>query len=286
MENNNTENNNWIRTYIIDVLPCITIAVFALAYRYLSSFYHVFGIDIINYSTFGDILLRLTAPLISLASGLYMASIISIDMYRSRMSQSLNLGIRYNWYSRFIVKFIKIFQNSKLTFLVILIYFWTLLIFVMLCIEVEIFTPTIFSSAISLIYPLIVLFAIWGFSHFPIKKAWAISQFNKKWLFAAFFLIYYFLYALPVFSYLGRAYGEKTKEEGIVKFEIRTTNGTVYTDKDYYYIDRMSENVFLSKKNTGEAVVLREDGLEFTKLVDKRPKDNDIIENIERLLGS
>lgn len=47
-KNNSMENSksNWIKTYIVDVLPVISIALYVLAYVYNISFYKVFNIDI------------------------------------------------------------------------------------------------------------------------------------------------------------------------------------------------------------------------------------------------
>lgn len=57
------KNNNWIKAYIIDVLPCISIAFFVLAYVYNAAFFAVFDIDILQYATFGDIFMSITEPL-------------------------------------------------------------------------------------------------------------------------------------------------------------------------------------------------------------------------------
>lgn len=65
MENNNTnkESKNWIKAYIVDVLPCISVAFFVLAYFYNATFFSVFGIDILQYATFGDIFMTIIEPL-------------------------------------------------------------------------------------------------------------------------------------------------------------------------------------------------------------------------------
>ena len=57
------KNTNWVKAYIVDVLPCISVAFFILAYIYNAAFFSVFDIDIVQYATYGDIFISITEPL-------------------------------------------------------------------------------------------------------------------------------------------------------------------------------------------------------------------------------
>lgn len=65
MENQNLfpSDKNWVKAYIVDVLPCISVAFFVLAYVYNAAFFSVFDIDLLQYATFGDIFISITEPL-------------------------------------------------------------------------------------------------------------------------------------------------------------------------------------------------------------------------------
>jgi hypothetical protein len=56
-------NTNWVKAYIVDVLPCISVAFFILAYIYNAALFSVFDIDILQYATYGDIFISITEPL-------------------------------------------------------------------------------------------------------------------------------------------------------------------------------------------------------------------------------
>ena len=273
-------NTNWIKAYIVDVLPCISVAFFVLAFIYLSSFYSVFGIDITNYSSFGDIILRISSPLINFAIlffiyFIFIREIIKMDIEDCEYSTSERLSTKaaYIW-----LRLLFDMQHYRYFVLIyVLIYNLICYVCVYLITKTGLFTPTLNLSCFSLLFPFIIIFIIISFRHnrLPfnyIKKLIVILKNNL-----GIIIPIYFIYAISVFSYIGYEYAEITKEEGIVKFEIRTTNGTVFTDKDYIYVDRMCENVFLYKKNTEEAIILKEEGLEFTKMIDKRLKINSVI---------
>lgn len=62
-----TNSTNWIKVYIVDVLPCISVGLFVLAFFYHLTYYSVFGIDITKYASFGDIFIGIAGPLTALA---------------------------------------------------------------------------------------------------------------------------------------------------------------------------------------------------------------------------
>ena len=61
-----TSNSNWIKAYIIDVLPCITIALYILAFVYNQAFYSVFNINITHYLSLSDMLLSIMESMVVL----------------------------------------------------------------------------------------------------------------------------------------------------------------------------------------------------------------------------
>ncbi len=58
------DQRNWIKAYIIDVLPCISIALYVLAYIYNISFFSVFNLNIDQYLSFSEMLLSIIETLV------------------------------------------------------------------------------------------------------------------------------------------------------------------------------------------------------------------------------
>ena len=56
--------SKWIKTYIIDVLPGITIASYVLGIVYSTAFYYVFDIEITHFISLGEMFLDITNTLL------------------------------------------------------------------------------------------------------------------------------------------------------------------------------------------------------------------------------
>jgi hypothetical protein len=75
--------NNWIKVYIIDVLPCITISLYILALLYNISFFSVFHINILSFVSFTDLLLTIVEPLLLLSFTIFI--LFSIYFYANTL---------------------------------------------------------------------------------------------------------------------------------------------------------------------------------------------------------
>ena len=298
-----TKRSNWFKAYIVDVLPCISVAFYILAYVYHSSFYSVFGIDIIRYTTFGDLFLSITEPLLIYA--LFTAFIVCIlfELYTNtlpaiiqqeeeRKKKSLSFNKYRYWYLRLLVKIReckltcylkkKFTSNEKknlrrtellLPIIISVIFFLLCLYVLMNLIRDGNLEPTLLSSAIALIIPILIIL-LYYFTYillFPQIIANFQKNIKQKYLYIIVFAVFYYIYAIIVFSLMGYCDGERIKEKNMFKFEIRTMSGKVYTDKDYGYIDHMYDYTYLFDKKTKENVILEKDGIESTKLIDMRP---------------
>lgn len=63
----NERSNNWIKAYIVDVLPCIAVAIYILAVVFNIAYYSVFNINILHYLSLSDMLLSISDTLVVLA---------------------------------------------------------------------------------------------------------------------------------------------------------------------------------------------------------------------------
>lgn len=53
---------NWIRSYVIQVIPLISLVIYALGFSYYIAYYSVFGINIISYITLSEVLVAALVP--------------------------------------------------------------------------------------------------------------------------------------------------------------------------------------------------------------------------------
>lgn len=55
---------NWIRSYVIQVIPIISLVIYILGFSYYIAYYAVFGINIITYITLSEVLVMAMAPIV------------------------------------------------------------------------------------------------------------------------------------------------------------------------------------------------------------------------------
>lgn len=283
-------NRNWIKAYIVDVLPCISIAFFVLAYEYNSSFYSVFGIDIIQYATFGDIFLSITEPIILYAMFI-LVILFYFGIYLVVPEKRENVAKRKpNFkYLRFLVKVRNIiiirsvFANMNRR-LIYACQFFSVMFPLGLCymvywnfIRTGYISPTLYSCVIALIVPVVLyLFFLLLYSLFSTQTITNILNNLRKYTFEviSFFVLYY-MCAITLFKTVGFEYGEQIKYGDNFEFEIQTMNDSVFTDKEYIYIGHLSDYTFLYKKETLENIILGKDGIVYTKIYDRTNINND-----------
>ena len=76
-------NKNWIKVYIIDVLPCISISIYILALLYNISFYSVFNINVLSFVSFTNLLLTIVEPLLFLSFTIFI--LLSLVFYANTL---------------------------------------------------------------------------------------------------------------------------------------------------------------------------------------------------------
>lgn len=95
-------NNNWIKTYVIQILPAISIIVYILGFTYSLTYYYEFGINILSYITFDEVLVSSLIPI---------AFIIIINMINLVTLLLISPGIRL--LKREVKKNINKYKNNK-----------------------------------------------------------------------------------------------------------------------------------------------------------------------------
>ena len=300
-----SSNSNWIKAYIVDVLPCMTIALYILAFVYNLAFYSVFNINITHYLSLGDMLLSILESLVLL--GVLSLFFIWAILYLSTFNLSLieqekrrreNMPFRTK---RRIVKF----RNMAVVrwFVFIMgkkkkkekshdksevieekkdqnpwkIFFFALLIVVM-CLYIYFDSSAtsnehkgLMKATIWLLLPFLFLFGIatadicLTMTNISDSKT---PAFVRKYKPAEVVevIVIYFIYALIIFYSSGLECGKYTKNNDVAKFELLSTDGTLFSDSTYRYIDIVNDKVFLLEKETGNKVILNNQGIVYLKI--------------------
>ena len=279
MENNNTERKNWIRAYIVDVLPCISIAFFILSYVYYSAFYAVFGIDILQYATFGDILLGITEHLVSFALFSILATGVGCFTYGDDKT-FYNANGKENVEDLDIIVYLAIIIVSMIVSMLII---WIIVIYLIDYFEKYIIDFDNVSFPFFLYFPLLFSNIFTPLLHkIPRSIAVKILFMNKK--FIVFLIIFFYVHSFVMFGALGVLDGLKKINRDNIKFEIRTVGGCVYNDTIYRYISHLSGNTFLYNKKTKENVILYNDNIEYSKIKDRDFHINFILKSYKHKL--
>ncbi len=321
----NYSNSNWIKAYIVDVLPCMTVALYILAFVYNLAFFSVFNINITHYLSLSDMLLSILEPMVVLGvvSLLLLGMIVlirSIIEDNKRNSTKLTVKtkrkivkFRRTAFARwFIVNYAKIKQwfdalrnklnknktdnnikaeesGKKNDFGLRHTIIISLLI-IAFCLYVffdknnaNIEQKGLLNATIWLLLPIIIIsaFAVYdiyltGLNISLFSESFLIRSYKATEVIAAVLLFY--IYALVVFYTSGLESGKYTMDNDLAKFEIRTSDGTVFNDSTYRYIDIMNDKVFLLEKETDYKVILDKEGLVFLKIVYKDEINNSIID--------
>lgn len=322
-----TSNSNWIKAYIIDVLPCITIALYILAFVYNQAFYSVFNINITHYLSLSDMLLSIMESMVVLGvvSLLFIGIIIlitAINQYNNEERNNKKLTIKAK---RIIVKC----RNTKIAKRCISIYNklkdWFVAIYNKLnrrkdnnIIKTEESVKKKKSDTLSFILLSILIIGVCLFVFFDNSNAgvekkgllnatlWLLLPLLIVGMFATYdiclttmspknfpknifvrnykpvevivAILLFYIYALIVFYTSGLESGKYTMNNDLAKFEIRTSDGIVFTDSTYRYIDIMNDKVFLLEKETDYKVILDKEGLVFLKIAYKDEINNSIID--------
>ena len=286
-------NNNWVKAYIVDVLPCISIAFFVLAFVYNSSYYSEFGIDIIQYATFGDIFISITEPLIIYALVAAVIFCLFVELYTVILDKNIKEKNRKYLFPKFAYRYLrclvkikdrlgylanmgkpkkKSITKKRHDFLLLIILSMTFycacgMIFMRL-IELNYIKPTASACSLSLVIPLLMVYFFESSMVYnqPGKVLYFKKHFRESTLKMLVFGACYYVYAIMMFAGTGLEKAKQAKSDNTTKFEISTSSDAVFTNKDYIYIGHVSGETFIQKRDNKEIVILGNDGIVYTKI--------------------
>lgn len=290
---------NWIKAYIIDILPCIVGLVYILAVIYNIAYFSVFGINVIHYLTLSEMFMSIIEPLI------FVVIINMFWIWLTLISLKLNMKLINDTETRFkkwksesyICRFIRKVWNSSYALKIrnFIIFRWVkkirnksdkmerdypyrflrgfiLLLVISFLLYLSFLQSVGYESGIYLaalalsIPPFLLTSFIFLSVSFDGKTNFyeEIKRVSKIELASALFA--YYLFGLVVFYKNGMDSGEYFLNNNRTKFEIRTSDGTMFTNEHFGYVEQLNENIFLFEKKTREIVILSKSNLNYTKI--------------------
>lgn len=292
-------NQNWIKAYIIDVLPIMSIFLYVLAFLYNIAFYSVFNINIISYISLSELLLSILEPLILFVFfsivGVWLNWILIEQLlFLSRKPQSEKTPTNYKirrilvsvkrWkISTYLIKLKECFfikkKNKEKDHLHIFIgklIIPSLIFFISyVCFKDTKPNPVgdygLSYATLGLIIPYFVivmlLYISLAFKKIQSKILAYIKSLNR----IDYILIFlsFYIYALCVFFSSGKQSGTYYKKNSQISFEIRTADRSKYTDSTYIYIGQMGGNIFLLEKASESNIILNKNSTSYVKIKNK-----------------
>lgn len=317
--------SNWVKAYIIDVLPCITLAIYVLAFIYYVAYFSVFNINVTHYLSLVDMLLGIMETLIAFAflsliliwSILFLSSSTlmmieaeeSVGKKRSDFYTQIkalyyyvlraivrvkNLKIFFPIASRFKrnakkrrekrIKLNSINRNKKhlrwewLSYSFIF-FGMSYLLYYHLTINSQ--KPGLTEATIGLIIPIMI--ALFMSALLSSSKEFIRKLQNKIKVMGTLgvleIVIVYYIYAILIFYVSGVKSAEYCKLNKDITFEIKTTDGTIFSDSSYCYIENINETVFLMERQNENNIILTSEGIVYIKIHNKNEGLNSLIIN-------
>lgn len=259
MENSKS---NWIKTYIVDVLPCLSIALYLLAYTYNISFYQVFNIDIIPYLSFNDTLQSIIKPLIMIllaSTGIMAFFTQSIPLLIGEKKHAKNANKRTVHY-------------FTMDFTIISVVSLALFFILVFCFDIpngNLYAPTI---CVLIPFFLVILYFLIATSNKKIAdRLLTINNCSRIDMFIM--VLSYYIFAFLVFNVSGSKKGKYIMNHNQIAFEIKLSDGTLYNDSEYTYISYLNCNYFLYERKTKDVIIIPNDKLNYVKINNQKKND-------------
>ena len=298
-----SKESNWIKAYIIDVMPCISIAIYLLAFIYNNAFYSVFNINLTPYVSFGELLFSIIEPLI-IFSFLTFLFLFALNYYfpkwllitQSRMEMhsredsdgKLKLRpLRIRYIKAFEDKLLSVFKSknplNKLLPIVFLLLFSGILFDKTYVLNSGDVDYGLYKATIGLITPYLVAFFLLHFIIVTTPRIYSqyIKSVNIKDIVAI--VISYYIYAIVIFYSCGIESGNYYLNNDKMTFSIKSSDGVEYTDSLYRYIGQTNDKLFLREKKTNRNVILNSKSTTYANVSSNESSSSIIVTFISNL---
>ncbi len=265
--------SKWIKTYIIDVLPAITIATYVLGIVYSTAFYYVFSIEITHFISLGEMFLDITNTLLLIIAA-YLFIILYFYIYRRYLGKYY-LITHFARFNRWVIGKVKgnptgNVETSKMNAFFTMPIRYILYLF----------------AALSL--SLLITIAFYEVSNFPIEQGQGLMALPflfsfvalmvpvpkivqsiptpKKSIYILVTVVMFYIFSVAVFAYCGNVNGRYVRDHDKATFEIKLKDGSILNNQSYRYINQVNNRVFLLDKKTNDNMILANDGIMYMKI--------------------
>lgn len=308
------DNKNWIKVYVIDVLPIITISLYILAVLYNIAYYTVFGINIVKYISLSEMLMTIIEPLVIFLLYIlfmiwmsYVQAIIILPFIKKKYLQFVARARKKTFFRKIIYFIIKLKRKvyrtpwlisriervkedmdvntgkSKLGLVkdVILSIFLSTILYLIITLSSKSVMGLWFSILIILLPPTFLI-NIFNKSFFSPKHKERLKALSATEVSLSLFA--YYIFCICVFYHNGTDCAGYYKNNNQVTFEIKTNDGNFFSDEEYGYIDQLNNTIFLYEKETNRATILHISTLNYIK-IDLSSRHNGLIPYIYYLIS-
>lgn len=258
-------NSNWIKIYIIDILPGLAVALYILGFFYTGFFYSAFGINIEHYISLSEMLLDILFPLIIMVLFYLLILILiyyllyedSLPFFSKKLDESIkkykeNEGDKTELYKLFSKKNNRLLKGLFISTISVLIFF----IGINELIVDENKVP-------SMISPLLLNFIILLFFA-PIFILSTPRPQRSVMIFET--VLTYYIFAAIIFGYCGYKEGLYVKNHDTARFEIKINDGKIFDNISYRYFNQINDRVFLLEKESQNKIILGKENILYMKI--------------------
>lgn len=256
---------NWIRSYVIQVIPLISFVVYILGFSFYIAYYSVFGINIISYITLSEVLVSAFAPIvICVATGLIW-NLVGPIYFRAFKPYLINAmskifpkrygkGLIGNKSTCRKLKTIFPFLRSRaITSLFGSVFILLFLIFYISEIEQDSYT-----KHICLIF-FVVAIGLYEVSCLQYYQKIRLTRVRTVCYTRAWSIMGLGLFSALIFWGINEGKAVMQSEPDF--FEVVVTNGSIYQSPQYTYIGDTSTATFLLQRNTGNYLVINNENI-------------------------
>lgn len=245
---------NWIRSYVIQIIPIITFFVYVLGFSYYIPYYRTFGINILSHITLSEVLVAAFVPvLICLIVAIVWKSVItayynSAYIYFRQAYENLNRMMQFPT-NRPQRQAHEIDLKRKLKILT-LITIAIIALFIGLINGIDC-DSTIKKYILILVAAVVIPYILWMIGRLSEIRSAAI-----RFKYYTFFGCLIGIGLILILMCLGLSDANAIKHERQSPFEITMTDGRTYNTDSHLYIGESQTSVFLCNKSDKTATIL------------------------------
>lgn len=280
------ENNNWIKAYIIDVLPCMTALLYLLAVIYNVAFFSVFNIDVTDFLSFVEMLVSVIQPMLLLS--VFLLLLVAIAIYiLPALANRLSKNRKHHRLDRKRIHYLKLFiekVHSSTLYKSLKLFTFSLIVILPSC--VYLFTrgginnfEGRYSGFIPIFMPILVALILVVCKWMIRPKITLLEQIRTITMpdkIMTFILI--FIFAVSVIYESGYRDGKNLLSRDEVDFQLTLTDNTTYDNSHYTYVKHINDRIFIYDKHRKSSVIVFEDNVLSLRMNMKNVQKRSVID--------